>query len=673
MKRPKILSSSDKGKTVKLLANGLLVFFPCAIFYLELIFRLFIYKNVLSSGVVFSALFAITAGLVLYIIATIFNERANFIICWVIMLLLPLLYGMQFVYYQFFKTPISLYSVGDVWQVTQFLPSIISTTFRNIIPLLLMLVPFLLIITWGKHQFSFLRTPLRLKGLITMLCVASYFISLLALFISGKDVNSAYTLYFRSNVPDLAQPALGVLTNTRLDFQRLIFGFNPNEYEDEDNLSTLGGNSDSSGNNTSDKQSDSKPPKIYESNIMQIDFDNLIANEKNDALLVMHKYFSSVNPTLKNEYTGLFKDCNLIFITAESFSHFLINKDVCPTLYNLANEGITFTNFYNPIWGVSTSDGEYVACTGLIPKSGIWSFYHSGSIYMPFCMGNQFAKIGYPKPLAYHDHTYTYYKRNISHPNMGYDYKGVGNGLEVRKTWPESDVEMMELTIPTYINKERFHTYYMSVSGHMSYTFSGNFQADKHKSEVQNLDLPDECKAYLACNIEFDRAMKYLLQKLDEAGKLDNTVIVISADHYPYGLSKKGIDALAGHTVEENFELYKSSLIIWKKGLPTKIIDQPTSSLDIIPTISNLFGLEYDSRLLMGRDILSDSDPLVIFSNRSWITDKALYNSKTGDVKNLTSKAVTDEYVRGIKKLVSDKFEYSAKILDNDYYGKILK
>lgn len=256
---------------------------------------------------------------------------------------------------------------------------------------------------------------------------------------------------------------------------------------------------------------------------------------------------------------------------------------------------------------------------------------------------------------------------------MGYDYKGVGNGLEVRKTWPESDVEMMELTIPTYINKERFHTYYMSVSGHVPYTFSGNFQADKHKSEVQNLDLPDECKAYLACNIEFDRAMKYLLQKLDEAGKLDNTVIVISADHYPYGLSKKGIDALAGHTVEENFELYKSSLIIWKKGLPTKIIDQPTSSLDIIPTISNLFGLEYDSRLLMGRDILSDSDPLVIFSNRSWITDKALYNSKTGEVKDLTSKAVTDEYVRGIKKLVSDKFEYSAKILDNDYYGKILK
>ena len=100
-------------------------------------------------------------------------------------------------------------------------------------------------------------------------------------------------------------------------------------------------------------------------------------------------------------------------------------------------------------------------------------------------------------------------------------------------------------------------------------------------------------------------------------------------------------------------------------------VDKYCSSLDIIPTLSNLMGLEYDSRLLMGRDILSDSEPLVLFSDRSWITDKALFNVKTGEVKSLTNENI-DKYIEEIEKTVKDKFKYSAMILESDYY-KILK
>ena len=185
----------------------------------------------------------------------------------------------------------------------------------------------------------------------------------------------------------------------------------------------------------------------------------------------MHQYFSSLPPTYKNEYTGKYKGYNLILITAESFSPYAIHKDVTPTLYKMANEGYKFTNFYNPIWEVSTLDGEYVACTGLLPKRNIWSFYKSGSNSMPFVMGNQLNKLGY-KTMAYHNHTYDYYERQISHPNMGYEYKGIGNGLELSNAWPRSDLEMLEKTIPEYIDHEPFHTYYMTVSGHMQYNFS---------------------------------------------------------------------------------------------------------------------------------------------------------------------------------------------------------
>ena len=115
-----------------------------------------------------------------------------------------------------------------------------------------------------------------------------------------------------------------------------------------------------------------------------IPFEELIKKEGNEAIRSMHKYFSSVKPTKKNEYTGKFKGKNLILITAEGFSPYAVRKDITPTLYKMQEEGFKFNNFYTPTWGVSTSDGEYVACTGLLPKEGIWSFYKSSKNYMPF-------------------------------------------------------------------------------------------------------------------------------------------------------------------------------------------------------------------------------------------------------------------------------------------------
>ena len=211
----------------------------------------------------------------------------------------------------------------------------------------------------------------------------------------------------------------------------------------------------------------------------------------------------------------------------------------------------------------------------------------------------------------------------------------------------------------------------MTVSGHKNYTFYGNYISGKNKELVEHLDASEPVKAYFACNIELDKAMEVLIKQLEEKGIADKTVIAISADHYPYGLEKEEIDEIAGHEVESNFELYKSSFILWTKGREAVVIDKPSSSLDIIPTLSNLFGLEYDSRLLMGRDILSTSEPLVIFSNRSFITDKAMYNSITKEVTNLTENPLDEEYIKNINKVVSGKFVFSAEILDNDYYSHV--
>jgi len=131
------------------------------------------------------------------------------------------------------------------------------------------------------------------------------------------------------------------------------------------------------------------------------------------------------------------------------------------------------------------------------------------------------------------------------------------------------------------------------------------------------------------------------------------------------------ISELAGKEIKKDFELERGIFLLWSKGMEPVVIDKPCSSLDIIPTLSNLMGLEYDSRLLMGRDILSDSDPLVIFTDRSFITDKVAYNAKTDKAISLTGEEIDDSYIQEIFEKVKLKFKYSAMILDTNYY-KIL-
>ena len=237
-------------------------------------------------------------------------------------------------------------------------------------------------------------------------------------------------------------------------------------------------------------------------------------------------------------------------------------------------------------------------------------------------------------------------------------------------TWPESDLEMMELTIPEYIEKEPFHVYYMTVSGHLEYTFNDNGMSYRNRKYVKDLPYSDIAKAYIACNYELEKALTYLIEQLNEAGIADRTVIALATDHYPYGLEKQYIDELAGHEVEENFELYKSTLILWSASMKEPVeVDKYCSALDILPTLANLFGLEYDSRLYMGKDILSDSEGLVMFNNRSFITDKLMYNSKTKEITYLTDEEIPEDYVATIKQIVKNRFSISKSIIDLDYYS----
>ncbi|WAA09590.1 LTA synthase family protein [Fervidibacillus albus] len=657
--------------------DGLLLYFISSFIYLEGLLKFLIGEAIFSSNTVLILLFTILYAFLSFFIVNIFPKRYKFKLSVTILIILGIIFSSQFIYFRFFKTYYSIYSAKNGGQIVQFWQEIVLSLWHHLIPIILIFLPAFILIAFGKRVLSFRR--LSFVAHVSILSIASvfYIISIIFIHFSDRHLYSTFDLYYRNNDPNVSVAKLGLLTTMRLDLQRQLTNWSPTlsgpmsieiytksdvpKQKDTESISPV------------DEYSTDEQEQIrYEPQILKIDFDRLIQGETNDEIKQMHQYFSHVQPTYTNAFTGKFSGYNLIFITAEGFSPYAVHKDVTPTLYKFVHEGYQFPNFYTPIWGVSTSDGEYVATVGLIPKSGVWSFYESSKNELPFALGNQLKKRGY-KTVAYHNHTYDYYRRDVSHPNMGYDYKGVGNGLKVKETWPESDLEMMQVTIPEYIDDEPFHAYYMTVSGHLRYSFTGNYIAYKNKKFVEHLPYSDEGKAYIATQVELDRALEYLLRQLKERGIADRTLIALSADHYPYGLKKDTIDELAGHEVEENFELYKNHFILYTEGMDEVVVDEPASSLDIIPTLSNLLGLPYDSRLLMGRDLFSESEPLVIFQNRSFITDQGRYNSITNVFHSATGKNPGEKYVKQISNLVNEKFYYSAKILETDYYSFISK
>lgn len=431
-------------------------------------------------------------------------------------------------------------------------------------------------------------------------------------------------------------------------------------------------------------------------NTLDIDFDSLEANETDGTVKSMHNYFGSLTPSQKNKYSGYFKGKNLILLTAEAFSPYVIDKELTPTLYKLANEGFVFNNYYQPDWTQSTTGGEFAVMTGVIPTwvNGKPAFAASIGKYMPVSLGHTMSKMGY-KTLAYHNNTYTYYNRHLTHPNLGYDYKGIKGGLELSSTeWPCSDLEMINATADAYIkdyveNGQKFHAYYMTVSGHASYKWSSNAMSKRHREVIEAYmpDAPEQIQAYIACNLDLEYALASLVKKLEDAGIADDTVIVMGQDHYPYGLVETDVDyynVLSGiNDKDGDTSRYKNTLIIWSGSMKEPVIvDTPCSAIDIVPTINNLFDIPYDSRLYSGRDIfaenysadkVSTSMPIVVFANYSWITEAGRYEASTKTFTPNENVTVDEEYINAVHKLVRAKFSYAKNILGYDYYKKVLE
>ncbi len=645
----------------------LLVYFILLFIYEETVFHLFVFEN-FTINYLYIILFSIPIGSICYLLSNLLKGKWNRIPSYIFISLVIFLFISNFIYYKVYLSIISLYSFLNGNQVLGFVNHILLIAKNNWYVILLMILPLIIIIVLDiTKKISYQRICLLNKLIILIAIIIIQVSTLISIqLIKSNDIYSNRNLYSNIHSPLLTAERFGLITTFRLDCQRLLFGF-----EEKDlNIEIPNTNTD---DKTDSDNNDDKVEITY--NELEIDWDYLINNESNETIKSMHNYFSLQTSTNKNDYTGMFEGKNLIVFVAEAFSPMAINEELTPNLYKLYSEGFQFTNFYTPLFPVSTADGEYITDTSLIPKEGVWSIYRIKGNYMPYSYANVFENLGYTS-RAYHNNSYNYYNRDIYLETMGYDsYLACKNGLEKRincKIWPQSDYQMVNTTIDDYINDEHFITYYMTVSGHLEYSKIGNMMVSWNWDKVKDLPLSNAAKSYLACNIEFDKAIGELINRLEQAGKLDDTVIAISGDHYPYGLTLEQVNELSDYQKDENFELHHMSFLLWNSEMQNSIkIEKYSSSLDILPTILNLFGIEYDSRLLMGTDILSDSIPLVIYSNRSFITDKCRYNSLTREIIPNGDTTCTEEEVNTINNIIYNKFKYSKLILENDYYRKL--
>ena len=674
--------SAAEGKMIPIIKKvGYCLFFPLTIFYFEILLKVLSGYETFMFGTIL--LFSISISAALFFLGTILGKKkVDHILCLILISLTAVIFLAELILYKTFQT---YYGVEMAWDnaanlFKDFGDGAVSGILNNLLAVGLYAIPSVAFGILTKK--GILEGPIAkwtVKANILLVMFVFHFAGVMAvngqatLPVSGHEY---YTVEFSF---DQVVPRFGLMTSLRLDTQYATFG-NPDaeldedfaaempeeddlpydDYEDPDDLDQNGGDSGE-----------------YEPNIdPRYDFEELARTTEDNNIKQMAEYFAAAKPTMKNEYTGLFEGKNLIFISAESFNTFIMSEELTPTLWKMAHEGFVLTEYYQPSYAGGTSSGEYSNLFGLMPCSGN-AMKQTLKQDLSYTIGNRLLGEGYTG-MAFHNGSFTYYDRDKTHKRLGYDsWMGLGNGLfkGYKADYKNSDEEMMKYTLPMYIDKEPFSIYYMTISGHPPYAPGGaGGIGKKNYAAVKALPYSQKLKYFIAQNLELEYAMKYLMEELEAAGKLDNTVFVISPDHYPYGLAGSDNqyfkEMLGKDVFYWNFDLMRNTGIIYCSSMESPVVvDKPTYSLDLYPTVMNLFGLTYDSRLFTGQDMLSDSPGLVIFLNYDWISDTAYCG---GNDKLFPRPAdgvlPSNEYVQSMTKFVKLKASMGRKIQTRNFF-----
>ncbi len=406
-------------------------------------------------------------------------------------------------------------------------------------------------------------------------------------------------------------------------------------------------------------------------------WNKLISNEKNTTYNKLNNYFINREISNKNEYTGIFKDKNLIVILLESVNEIAINKEYFPNIWKIYNEGISFRNNYTPRNNCSTGNNEMTAMTSLysINNTCTANKYKKNEYFQ--AIFNMFSNQGYTTS-SYHSYTDKYYSRHTIHPNMGSGkfYGVVDLGMEysnVYEEWP-SDLTFFETAMPYFVKDDKFMAFMTTVTTHQTYNVPSTL-GDKYLDLFENTEYSKTTKRYLSKMTELDKALGYMLEELERNGKLENTVIAMFADHYPYGLTNAQINTVLDYDVNVRQEVDRTPMVIYNSSIEPVNVEKYTSVVDLLPTLLNMFDINYDPRLYFGNDIMDDNYfGRVQFVDGSWQDSVGFYRATNGKFTstNEDGKSYTTNEILEINKDITTKQKMSSVAIKNNYF-KYLK
>lgn len=511
---------------------------------------------------------------------------------------------------------------------------------------------------------TYFKKDLMKKVLVLIAAISSlsllYYATLKLGFMQNKfQTVSNFELFKKPSIPSIAIKQFGSTTYAILDIKEYLF-------PTKDNVVSV------------TYQKEHQEVTDYSREIDDALWEQLIQNETNNIYKNLNNYFISQKITDKNEYTGLFKDKNVIVIMLESVGELFINEELFPNFYKLYSEGWRWVNNYSPRNSCATGNNEMSGMVSLytIYNSCTANNYKNNTYFTSIF--NKFKESGY-STSSMHNYTEGYYRRSKIHANMGSEiYYGVQDlGIDYSneyKEWP-SDEEFMEVATNILLSKDDnkpFMSWLTTVTSHQPYGVSSEY-GDLYLEKFKDLDLSTDVKRYYSKLTVLDNALGLLMEKLEKAGVLDDTVIVLYGDHYPYGISKPHLNEVLDYNLDD-YEAERTPFVIYNSEIEAKTFNDYTSYINILPTLANLFDLDYDPRLYMGTDLLSeDYESLVVFADGSWKNEFAYYNASTGTIDYFTDLEYSIDEVQKINEEVNLKIQMSNLAIKNNYFNYLEK
>ena len=376
------------------------------------------------------------------------------------------------------------------------------------------------------------------------------------------------------------------------------------------------------------------------------------------------EYFAQKGEPLDNDYTGIFKGKNVVAVMLEGVDTWMIDKKYTPAMCYMMENGLNFTNYHSPTFGTGhTFNAEFAFNTGYFSPLSAVSATNFSSNQFPYSMANLFAREGYTAN-SFHYNTSEFYNRGIMHKSFGYEaYNSFPDfGMPVTVSQSDSNILKNDDIYKKMTEKQPFFDFVITYSGHVPYTFDDAKLALAKQNHPDLIDpaMNQEKNNCLILAADTDDFFKQLLTRLDSDGLLDDTVIVVYTDHYAYGFSD-----------QELLESYKNGEImhrvpafIYAKGLMGKNISKPAQTIDMLPTMLNLFGIKTDARFI-GNDILSpENKGFAYFGNAAWLDDKMYYvpSDKEPDPQ-------LKEHIQSQNKRVQESFEITEIVVTGDYFA----